>query len=468
MNVRFFTPLLSLVSIISIISVLTACGSGGSSSSTAVPAATLTKNAIVTVGVDSNNFSGKANKISSSTNYIQLYVTQWQAGDLNSLTITNQATDTLTVSNPTATLTLYPTYTRICATQYSGTPSSSSTPTEASCSFGMLNSGNNTVTLTMLAGTWTFSSIYNGVKSAALSYPNITTATTGSASYGVYDGSLENYKASKNNAPAQSINNWGSDYQLQLKDSSGNIVTGLDTSFAWATSFFNSGDSGPSFVAYVKAQSAPGTKTEASIGGFGKGVDSDGWIRETKNIIWYPLKSNSPVIVYPTSALKVEDKSGANVTSTIFANCQLQVLSGSSTQACGITNIENNGTSSGSSDIQKGTSNNYNYKVTSTAAAAGADICYVNNASAARDSGGNVICYDYDYFTSASGTSCPSNGTYRNGRCEYTLNKTCTNDIHSGGPNSSNIYDTTAQSCTVTSVGYFLKLNSTALTLTAN
>ncbi|MBF0560192.1 MAG: hypothetical protein HQL08_15590, partial [Nitrospirae bacterium] len=296
MKARTFTALISLVSIMC---ALTACGSSGSSGPAASTSEALTKNALVTVAVDPNIFSKKAKKISSSTNYIQLYVTQWQAGDLNALAVINTATDTLTAANAAATLTLYPTYTRICASQYSGTPAAGTAPTEASCSFGTLNSGNNTVTLTMLAGTWTLSAIYNGFSSLTLGYPNSSTSSSGTVSYGVYDGSVSGGNGGNNSAPAQGVNNWGSYYQAQFNNSSGNGVTGLSKTFSLATTFFNYGDNGPSFASYAKAQTAPGTKnnvnTETFIGGFGKGVDSDGWIREAKSIIWYPLKSNSPV-----------------------------------------------------------------------------------------------------------------------------------------------------------------------------
>ncbi|MGD0281756.1 MAG: hypothetical protein ABSB95_05290, partial [Dissulfurispiraceae bacterium] len=262
----------------------------------------------------------------------------------------------------------------------------------------------------------------------------------------------------------------GSNYQVQFKDSSGNIVTGLNQTFAAATTFFNYGDNGPSIAAFAKAGAGNGTATTSIIGGIGAGVGSNGLMSETKNIILYPLNSNSPVIAYPTTTLEVQNQSGTNVTSTVLANCELQVLSGSSIQGCGITHIENNGIDSSSSDIQQGAPNNYNYMVTSTAAVAGADICYTNDAGAARDSSNNIICYDYDYFTSASGsTSCPAGGTYTNGRCQYTLNSTCTNKIQSqsGGVKSNNVYNSTAQSCTSTSVSYYMKLNSTALTLTS-
>lgn len=466
MNARILTALSSLVLMMF---ALSACGGGGSGSA-ASPVQNLARDATVTVSFGSGNAGAKSFRISGSTNYIQLYVTQWQAGDLNTLSVVNQDTShTLTPANPSATLTLYSTYTRICASQYSSTPASSSPPLEASCSFGILNSGNNSVTLTMLSGQWTLSSAYNGFGSFVLSYPsNITTATTGSVSYGVFDGNTGSFTTS--HLPAQSINNWGSQFQLQLMDGSGNIVTGLVNENAFASTFFNSGDNGPSLAGVTKSISAAGT-TQVAIGGFGRGVDSDGWIRETKNVIVYPLTSTTPVITYPSSALKVEDNNGNIVTGTVLAGCQLQVAGGSSLQGCGITDIKDNyGNETGSSDIQKGTSGNFNYKVTSTAAVAGADICYTNNAGASRDSSGNLICYDYDYFTTPSGTACPANGSYNNSRCEYTLSSTCTNNIHSGNQNTgnANVYNATSQSCTSTGVGYYLKLNSTALTFTAD
>jgi hypothetical protein len=456
-----FRPLLSLLLFISIICFLTACGSDGSLTSTAVPDTRLAKNAAVKVAFDPTSFNRKAKKISGSTNYIQLYVTQWQVGNLNALTVINQDTETLTAANPSATLTLYPVYTRICASQYSGTPAATTAPTEVSCSFGMLNAGDNTVTLTMLTDTWTLSPVYNGFKTVALNYPNITAATTSGVSYGTYDGNANHLPG----VPSQSINNWGSGYQAQLKN------TGTVATEAGVTSFFNNGDSGPSFGTGADTHSAPGTindiKTSTFIGGIGTGVGSNGLLSETKNIIWYPLNSSTPVLVSPTSTVMVQNQSGVNVTSSIFANCQLQVLSGSSIQACGIGVIKNGytGMVSSNSDIQGGTSSNYNYKVTSTTTATGADICYLDGANAATDSSGNISCYDYDYFTNGSSISC-SNGTYTNGRCQYTLNSVCTNRF--SGQNSSVVYDSTTQSCTVTSVGYFLKLNSTALTLTAN
>src|SRR5208283_2071569 len=476
MKNRFLSPLLSLLSLISIIFFLTACGGGGSSGSASSPDPALAKDAVVTVGVDPSTFSREARKISGSTNYIELYVTQWQVHSLNTLTVINQYTDTLTAANPSATITLYPTYTRICASQYSGTPAAGAAPTEASCSFGILNSGNNTVTLTMLADTWTISPIYKGVGSMLLSYPTIATETTGSLSYGVYDGNTHNNNWTTNSAPGQGVNNWGNYYQVQFKDSSGNIVTGLSGfpagsgAAAWAATPFNYGDtSGPSFGTGAETISGYYIKTDTFIGGIGTGVGSNGLISETKNAIIYPLDSTTPVLFSPTTTFEVQNQSGANVTGSIFSNCQLQVLSGSRIQACGITQIKNQitGTYTGSSDIQKGTPGSYNYMVTSTATLTGADICYSNGANA-MTANGTIICYDYDFC--GSNTCCSSGATYTTingtGTCEYSLSSTCTSQFY--GNNSSSVYNATTQSCTGTQVEYYNTLNSTALTLTAN
>jgi hypothetical protein len=224
---------------------LAACGGGGSSgsgiSSTSTTNDGKTASATISFAFPPEEEVGAA-VISDATTNILVNVKQWTTDDLNNLRVVNTDKALLTKANPSTTIDLFPTYTRICASQYKGDPNDYRTSQilETACTFGKLNPGSNTVTLTMIRGEWTLTSPFNGVESVALTrgglnpsssyyqgcYPDVGTDVLDGNPIGA-EGPFD--------VPAQALNNWGSIYQAMFKKNG--AYQFLENSGAWYTNF---------------------------------------------------------------------------------------------------------------------------------------------------------------------------------------------------------------------------------------
>jgi len=448
--------------------------------------------------------------LSDATTHILVNVKQWTTSDLNELRVVNTDKALLTKASPTVTIDLLPTYTRICASQFKGDPNDyvTSKTLETACTFGKLNPGSNTVNLTMLRGTWTLASplttSLGSVKSVAL---NREVKPDYSYEGDVYDGSPEGFKGPFD-FPTQAINNWGSIYQAMFKV--GDAWQFLENGGAWYTNFFNAAE--PNLLIGGGEEIAPveikgdgigdddgiceeGERcikvTGFAIGGFGKATDADNVYRQGKqaiNYMGYRVAYNSdmwqqnlncryeegywndqswyecykPVLVTAETELTIFDKDGNKVTKDFVDKCQLKVTGGNKIEGC--AGIE---TSASGTD---GTEASYTHKVNFTDIFKGANICLRDDMLAAKDSSGNIICYNDDYGSWWDGSKyvydCYDGGTYNTatGRCEMSLETACYG--YQQDPNES--YNSDTQTCTETETWYLnvVTFNPTPVTLT--
>lgn len=433
--------------------VFAGCGSSGSS--TALNTATdLGKTAKAELAFDFPKGEVGTALLSDATTHILVNVKQWTTDGMNNLTVVNTDKALLTKASPSTTIDLFPTYTRICASQYKGDPNDyvTSSTLETACTFGKLIPGTNTVNLTMLRGTWTLASplttSLGNVESVALARG----AKSGSSYEGydlgsdVYDGSPEGFKGPFD-FPAQAINNWGSIYQAMFKV--GGAYQFLSDGGAWYTNFFNTAE--PNLLIGGGEEIVPepttGPKVKGVvIGGFGKATDADNVYRQGKQMIqwmgyrvayysdmfqeqsgcryegywneqsWY--ECYKPVLFTGETELTIEKLDGTNVTKDFVDQCKLQITGGNTIAAC--AGIE---TSASGTD---GTETSYTHKVTSKFITKGANLCLSDEMLAAKDSSGNIICYNEEY-SSQPITSC-YDGAWNNStwRCEETLSEACT------------------------------------------
>ena len=109
------------------------------------------------------NFPGSdgeknAELLSTAMTHVYVEVSQRSVDSLGNMRLSNRDKAVATAASPTISMDLLPGYTRICATQFKGDPNDHITTSrlETACSTGELVEGANTITLTMLRGTWVF------------------------------------------------------------------------------------------------------------------------------------------------------------------------------------------------------------------------------------------------------------------------------------------------------------------------
>lgn len=428
------------------------CGSSGSSTASNSGEG---KTAKATLSFDFPKGEVESAVLSDATTHILVNVKQWTTNDLNELNVVNTDKALLTRASPTATIDLFPTYTRICASQFKGDPNDyvTSKTLETACTFGNLNPGSNTVNLTMLRGTWTLAI------PLATSLGNVASVALGrgakSDSYyegydlgsDVYDGSPEGFEGLFD-MPAQAINNWGSIYQAMFKvGDTWRFLSGGGG--AWYSNFFNTDE--PNLLIGGGEEKVPKPTTGPTsrgvvIGGFGKATDtkgttdpSDDVYKQQKQMIQYmgyrTTESQSgcnyegywnnqswyecykPVLFTGEAELTIFDKNGINVTKDFVDQCKLQITGGNTIKACAGTETSGSGT--------EGTETVYTHNVTSKSILKGANICLWDKMLAGKDASGDIICYHYDY-SSQPITSC-YDGTWNTStwRCEETLSEAC-------------------------------------------
>jgi hypothetical protein len=457
--------------------VLGGCGSSGSGSLS--ESSNQAKTAKVSLSFNFPDGEVGGAMISDATTHILVTVTQWSTDGLNNLQVVNTDKVLLTKSSPSTTIDLFPTYTRICASQYKVDPNNSQTSLrlETACTFGKLQPGNNSVTLTMMRGTWTLGQAFNNISAIALArVPDVNSEY--SYSIPVFDGDPSFYSGDPFTSGISCYNNWGCLYQTMFKDSTG----------AWQFLRPQYGGSGAGYsntfnapyllIGGVEEQEVevigdnignddgicePGEicdrklKSGFAIGGVSGTVNASGYTEQKDMINFIRVNAwdyyKKPVLETHKVIMKIEQKSGSSytdVTSTIVNPCKLTISAdGKSINGCGIKHT----------DFVPGTQDNHNYKITFTHVASGPTICYMKDSGADKDASGNIICYDYDY--SGYPPICWHGGTYNSqkGRCERSAQTVCESN---GGT-----YDSSTQTCTETDVGYALTINTpTSITLT--
>jgi hypothetical protein len=426
--------------------VLGGCGSSGSGSLS--ESSNQAKTAKVSLSFNFPDGEVGSALISDATTHILVTVTQWSTDGLNNLQVVNTDKVLLTKSSPSTTIDLFPTYTRICASQYKGDPNNSETSLrlETACTFGKLQPGNNSVTLTMMRGTWTLGQAFNNISAIALArVPDVNSEY--SYSIPVFDGDPSFYSGGPFTSGISCYNNWGCLYQTMFKEDSTRAWQFLRPQYGGSGAGYSNTFNAPYLlIGGVEEQEVevigdnigdddgicePGEicdrklKSGFAIGGVSGTVDTSGYTEQKDmiNFIRVPAENYSyyytkPVLETHKVTMKIEQKSGSSytdVTSTIVNPCKLNITGGTSITGCGIKHT----------DFVPGTQANHNYRITFTHVASGPTICYMKDSGAEKDASGNIICYDYDY--SRSPVYACNDGTWNNStqRCEETLAEAC-------------------------------------------
>lgn len=437
-----FKSLFSTVLLLSIFLVVYGCG-GSSSSKTSMNDSSNSTDRTARLSVSFKLPQGDVQSavLSDVTTHILVNVTQWNTDSMHNLIKVNEEKALIDTNNPTASFALFPTYTRVCATQYRGDPNNkvSSDRLETVCSFGKLDPGSNSVTLTMLRGTWSLSS------PISTSLGSLSEVLLSSPAYEpVFDGDPSSYDISNrpDEFPAQSINNWGSLYSAMFNLD--RVYAQLNGGAAF-TNFFNTNDSNL-LIAGVQIDPNPATGNDKyfALAGLGGTFDSNtGVYSEKKDIIIYDNHYNNgqsngymnyqvkPYLINAETEFELLNSSNNNVTDQLVTPCLLSINSGSSINLCAITDA----------DITAGDplTNNYTHTLLAKWIVKGADICFDNDMYPGTDLNGNTICInDYTmpkYQCNTSGMtynpmtwqcemqasgSCPSGSwyDYSSGNCE--------------------------------------------------
>ncbi|MDP2167902.1 MAG: hypothetical protein Q8J64_06185 [Thermodesulfovibrionales bacterium] len=235
--------------------------------------------------------------LSDQTTNILVQVKQWTVGELGDMTKINVDKSLLTKASPSATLDLLPTYTRICASQYDDNPNNTVTSTrlESACTSGTLIPGANTVTLTMLRGTWTLSAGFaapqGDVTAIALTRPvgsgGVSTSTT-SEYPAIYDGNPD-MAGDPISTGIQCYNDLGCFYMGMFKIGGSWVSLMDEAAGSFGGGAYSNGFNKPrlamgggkeNFI-ITNATTGEGYKDEKVfvIGGFANTTDGDGWMR---------------------------------------------------------------------------------------------------------------------------------------------------------------------------------------------
>lgn len=444
--------------------------------------------------------------LSDATTHILVNVKQWTTDDLNNLRVVNTDKALLTKTSPSTTIDLFPTYTRVCASQYKGDPNDYVTRKhmETACTFGKLNPGSNTVNLTMLRGTWTLGTAFNDISAVALA--KVSGSYEDWYDVGVMDG-IPSGDFDPFASGISCYNNWGCLYQTMFKkagvwqfltfEESG---TGYSNTFNSPNILIGAVEEGEVEVIGDGIGDDDGicetdercdwiTKSGFAIGGVSGTVDTTKGFVQQKDIVSfaeyltpeyqsnqdcqygkygkyggiYQYKCLKPVLVTVNTEMKIESTTNngtsyTDVTSTEVNPCILQITGGNSIAGCGIKDT----------DFAVGTQTSHSHRITNTTVVKAVSGCYMDMADmgADKDVSGNIICYSYDYSYWWDGTqyvyNCWDGGSTYNSttqRCEISPANLCT---QRGGT-----FDTTAGTCTMKGYSYLTTLKTpTSITLT--
>jgi hypothetical protein len=444
---------------------LVSCGGGASSSSgSGTPVASLQKDAVVTVSYPtSSNLSSQI--LSDDTKAIEVVFYQVNPADSNGVVggydesgkwkdpIMYETSVVLTPSNPTQTLSLFPTDTVVCINQLDKDPNdktSTSQPNVLSsfCSYAGLQKGNNNLTYTLLRGVWSLpsGSDINGYTQFAITNMGYYSYYYPTYYYGTYFDYYLYYTydfrplASKDGSTWNSSNYVEGVYANQLYQNGGTLLA------------LASKKSDGSYDAFAALKDIV--------------VDTNGakYVDRYVDPVRFEYSCNynngtcygqKYVKVERTLSFKVLDKSGNDVTSSILNTCKFSSTDGKSITGCLAKNVKEE-----VSTADNAPPANYTYKVVATVTTVGPSICNANTNYIYKD--GKCLNMNYSYDWQSNTYTCLDNGyTYNSttGYCEGDLKTTCEN---SGGA-----FDSNTNTCTQTITSY-LSLTATQTTLTGS
>jgi hypothetical protein len=438
---------------------LVSCGGGASSSSgSGTPVASLQKDAVVTVSYPtSSNLSSQI--LSDDTKAIEVVFYQVNPADSNGVVggydesgkwkdpIMYETSVVLTPSNPTQTLSLFPTDTVVCINQLDKDPNdktSTSQPNVLSsfCSYAGLQKGNNNLTYTLLRGVWSLpsGSDINGYTQFAITNMGYYSYYYPTYYYGTYFDYYLYYTNNFKALASKDGNTWNSSdyikgvYANQLYQNGGTLLA------------LASKKSDGSYDAFAALKDII--------------VDTNGakYVDRYVDPVWFEYSCNynngtcydqKYVKVEQTVSFKVSNKSGKDITSDILNTCKFSSTDGKSITGCLAKNVN------------LGTSENYTHKVEATLTTVGPNICTSEN-SIYKDGKCLNKNMNSTWNNGQISYTCLDNGyTYNSttGYCEGDLKTTCEN---SGGA-----FDSNTNTCTQTITSY-LSLTATQTTLTGS
>lgn len=403
------------------------------------------KTAKVSLSFQFPSEEGEASKsvISNATTHFLVTVDQWQKKKDGTLYWTNKVkSKPISASTPTLTLDLYPDFTNICVTQWSGDPNDiyTSTKLETVCSSGFLNPGSNTVNITMLRGTWTLATPF--AFSNTTSLESVILSRKG---YPLpYEQQVQSIKDvtyfDSNQAMAKL--NWGSDYNVRLQANKagyygkGYYAPPFDAnadsqSFGFYSNFF--GTNGGSSLLIAKNESIVINNVEIPKG-YGlfklpKQTDPDGVYRVSQHIIEKAKNGNKHVLLNPKAAIQILKWDGSgynnNQTATILDPCADPVAATQLTMCA----AKEDSISVGPTFSQYSSLAN-SYKVISKFSMTGVDICLDQGGGPIFDASNNLTgCYSYNAWVNynPSATLYCLSGTWNSSsnRCELSLQDAC-------------------------------------------
>lgn len=273
---------------------------------------------------------------------------------------------TLTPQNPTATVSLFPGFTKICISTGSNASLSS-----VMCGIAVLKTGNNTLNYTLVRGAWSLpedKDIAGFKKFAIKGISNQSTI--------YYDASL-----------------------IMSASSDGNAWSNIDGIYVQGDY-----DKGGKILLFGKKDNTGNSHGFAALDGNTDSIK----VLNVKSLYYYPYA----YIEEFESSFKIEDINGQDVTNTLFETCKFESTDGKSIKGCIIKNAK------------KSTQQNYTYKLTYTSKKTGANICYNNRD---RYDSASDVCYNYGYYQN---NCYDSRYTFNSSkqRCEASLNNVCERD----------------------------------------
>ncbi|MEM4368458.1 MAG: hypothetical protein QXO21_05575 [Candidatus Anstonellales archaeon] len=322
---------------------------------------------------------------------------------------------TLTPQNPTATVTLFPGFTKVCIS----TVSYNTYSTNVMCGIAILKTGNNTLNYTLVRGTWSLPEDKDiaGFKKFAIK------------------GMSQNYESAYYYNPSLNM----------IASSDGNTWYNIDGGYV-------QGD-------YDKGGKGFGFGKKDNTGNQHGFVALDGNPNGVKVLnIGYLYSPYGYVLKESESSFKIEDRNGQDVTNTLFESCKFESTDGKSIKGCIIKNAK------------KSTQQDYTYKLTHTSKRTGANICYDHRDrydSASDVCYNNIYYYDYNYD--------PNTGTYTTQyRCydsTYTFNtdkQRCEASLKDICEKYGGSYDSATKSCTETETEYYTVGSVERVTITGS